>query len=383
MPRFRLDSIASLARQLGFAPRARRLEQLSAAEDLLLRLDSERAYPIGYVIFTITGYRPRDADVEDVELLAGVALQHDLGLLIETVSDAMDLPVLEIQEPVLTIHDVCDRFDVTSKTIQRWRRKGLPARRFVFDDGKKRVGFRLACVERFVANQEGSAQRPAGIDPLSLPEQAECIRRARRLVVAGHCRREVVRRVARRVGRSSLAVLHTLEHHDHLNPWSAVLATAPEPISAAEAEYIVGVHEAGRTLRAIATDLHRPRSAAYRAVMEARAEKLSAAPVKYHDDPLYHDDDPRDAEPSVRELVRQAEQALPEKSESEQKRIPRGLPPYLADLYRTPLLTPGMERALFLQFNFHKFCFARLRSRLDPHLCRRRDLDHLERHLRL
>jgi len=41
---------------------------------------------------------------------------------------------------VLLIDDVCARFDVTSKTIQRWRRRGLPARRFVFGDGKRRSG---------------------------------------------------------------------------------------------------------------------------------------------------------------------------------------------------------------------------------------------------
>lgn len=364
---------------MGFAPRAKRLAQLASAEQLLLSLEAGRAYPLGYVVHAITGYRPRTADVPDAELLAGVALQHDLGLLIEAVSDAMELPALELTEPVLTIEDVCDRFSVTSKTIQRWRRKGLPARRLLFDDGKKRIGFRLSCVEQFIALQDGAAQLPAGVDPLGEREQAQCVRRARRLVAAGNCRREVIRRVARRIGRSSLAVLHTLEHHDRHSA-QPVLATAAEPISAAEAQRIVKLHETGHSLRSIAAGLGRPRGAAYRAVMEARAEKLAAAPVKYHDDPLYHDEP--GGENHVHEMVRQAEQALPE-PDLEHKRIPRDLPPYLAELYRTPLLTPGLERALFLQFNFHKCRFAELRSRLDPHLCRRRDLDRLERHLRL
>jgi RNA polymerase sigma factor (sigma-70 family) len=383
MARFRLDTLASLARQMGFAPRARRLEQVSAAEDLLLGVEPGRAYPLSYVVFTVTGYRPRDRDVETAELLAGEALQHDLGLLVEIVSDAMDLPAGEVGEPVLRIEDVCDRFGVTSKTIQRWRRRGLPARRFVFEDGKKRVGFRLACVERYIANQEGSAQRPAGIEPLGEAQQAECVRRARRLAGAGHSRREVIRRVARRMGRSPLAILHTLEHHDRRHPDLPALAQAPEPMTAAESERALELHELRHGLQSIAALLGRPRSAVYRAIMDARAEKLAAAPVKFHDDPLYHDEDPGIAEQAVRELVRHAEQSLPEQpSEPEQRRVPRGLPAYLAELYRTPLLSPGLERALFLQFNFHKFRFAALRGRLDPHLCRRRDLDLLEHHLR-
>jgi RNA polymerase sigma factor (sigma-70 family) len=368
---------------MGFAPTARRLEQLAAAEDLLLRLEPGRAYPLSYVVFALTGFRQRGEDEENAELLAGEALQHDLGLLVETVSEQMDLPALEMGEPILRIEDVCDRFGVTSKTIQRWRRRGLPARRFVYDDGKKRIGFRLACVEQFIQRQEGSARQPAGVEPLVAAQQEECVRRARRLALAGHCRREVVRRVARRMGRSALAVLHTLEHHDRLNPESAVLASAVEPISPAEAEQLVERHAQGRPLARLAREMGRPRSAAYRAVIEARAEKLAAAPVKYHDDPLYHEPSPQEAEQHVRELVRQAEQSLPERTDPESRRIPRGLPAYLADLYRTPLLSAGLERALFLEFNFHKFRFAELRGRVDPLLSGRRDLDRLERHLRL
>ena len=47
------------------------------------------------------------------------------------------------------------------------------------------------------------------------------------------------------------------------------------------------------------------------------------------------------------------------------------------------MLTPGRERALFLQFNFHKFCFVMARRRLDPQFARSRDLNVLESHARL
>src|SRR5205814_4124045 len=93
--------------------------------------------------------------------LAGLALQHDLGLLIERVSDTLDIATASIPEPVLAIDDVTERFNVTSKTIQRWRRKGLPARRFVFGDGKRRVGFLLSSVERFVDTREDLVERGA------------------------------------------------------------------------------------------------------------------------------------------------------------------------------------------------------------------------------
>jgi RNA polymerase primary sigma factor len=68
-------------------------------------------------------------------------------------------------------------------------------------------------------------------------------------------------------------------------------------------------------------------------------------------------------------------------SSGETPRIPKGLPPYLADLYRVPLLTPPQERSLFLKFNFHKCRFATLRAALEPEVALRRDLDSMEAEL--
>src|SRR5205807_7799050 len=66
-----------------------------------------------------------------------------------------------------------------------------------------------------------------------------------------------------------------------------------------------------------------------------------------------------------------------------ENRIPRDLPPYLQELYRTPLLSPGRERALYLKFNFHKYQFVTARRKLEPQFARLRDLDELEARLRL
>jgi RNA polymerase primary sigma factor len=55
------------------------------------------------------------------------------------------------------------------------------------------------------------------------------------------------------------------------------------------------------------------------------------------------------------------------------------LPPWLAELYHTPLLGPAGERALFLKLNFHKYQFAVGRSRLDEAFAGHRQLLHLER----
>src|SRR5207302_5229653 len=120
------------------------------------------------------------------DLLTGLALQHDLGLLVEQVSDTLDVYTDSLSEPVLSIDDVTERFNVTSKTIQRWRRKGLPARKFLFTDGKRRVGFLLGSVERFFTGHKEQVTRGMNFSQVSDAEHDQILRRARRLAI--HCR---------------------------------------------------------------------------------------------------------------------------------------------------------------------------------------------------
>ena len=79
---YRIDTLAELARQLQFTPQDLRLAQVNAAEELLHDVDPNRAYPSEFLIFRITGYHPKKLSDE---LLAGRAVQHDLGLLIEQI----------------------------------------------------------------------------------------------------------------------------------------------------------------------------------------------------------------------------------------------------------------------------------------------------------
>ena len=60
MAKFRLDSIAQLSRQMEFAPYEVRLAQVAAAESLLHLIDPAKAYPLEFVVYRITGYRPQD-----------------------------------------------------------------------------------------------------------------------------------------------------------------------------------------------------------------------------------------------------------------------------------------------------------------------------------
>src|SRR5262245_42618308 len=114
--------------QVRFAPRERRLEQVDRAERLLAEIDPTKRYPWEYLVFRVTGFRPDNAPAL---VLDGDDVRHDLRLFVEDLSDTVSQKVELATEPVLTVEAVGKRFNVSTRTVTRWRRQGLVARRFV------------------------------------------------------------------------------------------------------------------------------------------------------------------------------------------------------------------------------------------------------------
>jgi len=357
-----------------FASPQIRLAQTRSAEDLLHTVDPSKAYPTDFIVFRITGYRPKTAQRD---LITGLALQHDLGLLIETISETMDLHTAELREPVLAIDDVTEKFNVTSKTIQRWRRRGLPARRFIFPDGRRRVGFLLSSVERFLSTHSEQVQHGANFSQITEHEREVILSHAQRLATrCDCCVNEIARRIGRKLDRSPLTILHTIRKHDAEHPTNTILPLATSQIDEDQSARVLRGYRKGLTLTQLARRIDRPRSAVYRVIIDERIARLSRRKVKFIDDALYHQ---RDAASVIEQIV--AQEPLSPISSAEERRIPRDLPPYLQDLYRTPLLSPQQERSAFLKFNFHKYQFVLARRRLEPQFARARDLNVLEGHL--
>ncbi len=178
--------------QVRFTPRDKRLEQVAQAERLLSELDSGRTYPYEYICYRVTNYRPES--YPDLKL-SGDEATHDLRLFVEDVSDSANVPADAAGEQVLTVERLAKQFNVSTKTISRWRRQGLVSRRFVMD-GRKRVGFLMSSVERFVERNQERVRRGSQFSQLTEIERSIIIDRARRLARAGGCPADITKRLA-------------------------------------------------------------------------------------------------------------------------------------------------------------------------------------------
>lgn len=347
-----------------FTPHAKRLEQLAASERLLLSIAPRQDYPFDFIVDRITGYRPKNGTIL---LVCGSDLQHDLGLLLESVSATLEQSADAAGQPVLTIEAAAQRLNVASKTLQRWRRRGLPARVFTFADGKRRIAFLLSSVEHFLSTHADKLSPQADGKHVSVDEIERLVTRARRLVSQGLWPEETARRLASRARRSPLAVLSYLKQFEQTAGNAAIFDRAASPPNARQVALATQALRRGAPPRTVAARLQLSRYAVYRILMDRELGRLRAHRVRFIDDPLYHQPD---AQTAITEMCSQ--RCL--EGATEEVAVPGELPSYLRELYRTPLLTPARERSLFLALNYWKMRLAESQAALSPATARWRDV---------
>ena len=149
------------------------MEQVDRAERLLGEIVPDRTYPYEYLCYRITDFRPGSFPNMKIR---GEDASHDLRLFVEDLSEAADVPAETAGEQVLTVEELSKLFNVSTKTISRWRQQGLVSRRFVFD-GRKRVGFLRSSVDRFASLNEERVRRARRFSQLSIEERDRIIDR--------------------------------------------------------------------------------------------------------------------------------------------------------------------------------------------------------------
>lgn len=340
-------------RQRQAATREQLLQGIDAAERLMATVDIGQTYQPTQVIEHLSG--SDEVPSESVRKIAGRDLVHDLRLLVEDLSDVAELPADAMGEQVFTVEELARQFNVSTKTISRWRELGLVSRRLVFD-GRKRVGFLRSSVDRFVRNNAERVERGAKFSQLTDEQRHEFIAQAREMASNGTGQAEIARRLAERSGRSVETIRTAIRQHDVENPESAVFPALGGPLTESQKHNVYEAYRRGASVDKLCSDYNRTKTTIYRVINEIRAQRIVELPLDFID--------------NARFARKGADNAIlgpmPQTDEPSRKpRRPTGLPPYLASLYEMPLLTREQEQHLFRKYNYLKFKAARLRKELD------------------
>lgn len=338
--------------QVRFAPRAKRIEQVVRAERLMVELEMNREYPYDFIFYRLMEVR---AESTQRKLIKGEDAAHDLRLFVEDVSGSLNMRVEEAAEPVHTVEELSKMFNVSTKTISRWRDQGLVSRKFVHE-GRKRVGFLHSSVERFLQSNREKVKRGERFSQLTDDEKSEILERSRRLAAMGINPSEVARRLAEQLNRSVETIRYTIKNFDHKFPEVAIFPDHRPTLTEDDKKVVYQQYRRGTSVASLCKRYGRTRSSVLRILGEQRAVRLMDLPLDFMPNPEFEN-------PKLEaEILGPLPQALiaPRRSKP-----PAGLPPYLASLYDNQLLTREQEYHLFRKMNYLKFKARKLRDELD------------------
>ncbi len=366
MQRYRNPALKQLSdHQIKYAPRDVQLTQITRAERLLDELNPAGSYRYPELCEKITTYR---GEMYPDLVVSGAEAVHDLRCFVEDLSDNADISVENAGEEVWTVEDVSKRFNVSSKTVSRWRDRGLVSRRFRFG-GRKRVGFLRSSVERFVLKNSDDVDRGVRFTQLTVSEREELIYRARRLAKAGACPTEISHRLARKFHRSHETVRYTLKNYDKDHPEAAVFPDALNSITEEHKQEIYRGFRKGVPVEELAQRFKRTRTSIYRVLAEVRAGILLDKRVDFMAAPIF--DEPDAASTILPPLPVVIRKTAPVKA-------PPGLPSYMNSLYSVPLLTRDEEVYYFRKMNFLLHQASKLQEEIDPSQPKNSDMDSFE-----
>lgn len=352
MSRYFDSNMSELAeQQVRFAPRSVRFAQLDEAERLLLDVDLSGEYPYQDVCYRVTGFRPSRSLAAS---MSGSHLAHDLRCLIEDLSGSLQIDAATLQESVLTVEEVSARLNISTKTVGRWRDRGLPSRWFTIR-GKKRLGVRESSLERFIAMHQIEVTRSQLFNQMTERERQSVITEARKLAATGACLTEVSRKLAAQFGRAVETIRYTLRDFDARFPENAVFSSLPRPMSMEHKQLAFDLANQGIGVAELARRFGRSRVVIQAALAEVRVQRLKSMVMEFIDNEEFR------AEGADRRILGPPPEVPADRSVA---RPPAGLPAYLAELYEVPLLNREQEQYYFRRMNYLKFRFSELQREL-------------------
>ncbi len=363
------NGLSELGLQLALSPRHLRLKQLAGIDRLLDLVDPEKSYPYDLVHFHLTGTRPTKANQEDS--IRASHLLSDLPTLAEQITRKVCVSLSDMEGDYQTLEGLSASLEVSTKTLRRWRSRGLLGIRATGADGVCRLVFSAKAVQRFSSRNRELVARGASFKLLTEAEKRNIVELARSMLTERRRKlHQVGRAISAQTGRAVETIRYTLRQYDAAHPEDALFARNGEPVVSAGHLAIWRCRRNGESVDQIAAAYGTDAASIEAVLRELEARQLKSEPVEFVDHELFHATDAEEL------IVNVARPAAPESGKS-RIRAPKDLPAYLRSLYDQQLLTREQEADLFRRYNYARYRVARAVDRLDVYAVTPAELDQI------
>ena len=344
-------NLARLLMQLRFTPEKKRRKQLNAAEKLVTIIDKNKKYPFEFVCFRITGFNLKSEN--EGELIKGDKLLEDLRIFISKLSGKLARPVTEQSQKIYSIEELAKNVGVSTKTIYRWRKQGLVARKYIFEDGKRCLGFLQSTVDEFLSAHPDLAGQAKNFSRLTDQLKQQIVKQAVKLAAGTNLsRHQIIARISAKTGKCHETVRYTLLNYENAHPDKPVFKKSTGIIEPAQAVEIYRLFKQGCSIKELMTRFERNKSSIYRIINRRRAKVLLAKKIEFVDSDEFLEQDAKD-----RILAEPLDKAEPSALRNTEpiKLTGSSLSQYLHTLRDTPVLNREEEVELFRRYNILKY----------------------------
>jgi RNA polymerase sigma factor (sigma-70 family) len=307
------------------------------------------------------------------EIINGRQLIEDLRIFIGKLSNQIAEPAGLQKEKIYSIEELAKNYGVSTKTINRWRTKGLPARRYIFNDSQKRFGFSHTDVERFINAHPELRIQSSSLKRITPEEKRKIIKTASELAEKKELsRHKIIRQISQKMGRSHETIRYTLINYDESNPDRPIFGGRRQVIDSEKAMEIYRLYKQGAKNAELVTRFRRSRSSIYRIINRRRAKMLALRKIEY-----IMSDEFLQEEVQTKILS----EKLTKRNESFMELKEGGLVAYLRALRNVRLLNRQQEFELFRRYNFLKYLAAKKRSEKKEPISKGAVLKQIEKYL--
>jgi RNA polymerase sigma factor (sigma-70 family) len=372
------QNIEQLLVQLKFTPEKKRLKQLEAAEELFTIIGRDKEYPFEFVFFRITGFHPAGPGGD--ELIKGDVLLHDLKVFLSRLSNWLARPVAEQDQKIYTVEELVKKLGVSTKTIYRWRDRGLLAKKFIFNDGMIRNGFLKSTVDKFLNDNPDLLTNAKNFRRLTDEYKQKIVMRFTDLTAEKNLsRHQIINRLCSEFGKCHETIRHILLDYEKANADKSGSTYISGAIDTAQAAEIYRLYKQGCKVKELMKRYNRNKSSIYRIINRRRARALLARKIEFIPSDEFLEEDAKEKILAKPVHIENKSSTEPLKQfEMDGTHI---LPEYLQVLKDTPVLTREREVELFRRYNYLKYLAFQTRTGIKPNLVSGTIIKQIERYL--
>jgi len=346
--------------ETSFVPKVQHLKQLAAAQELYKLIEPDRQYPYEFICFKITGYRPKGQAAQ--QTISSQELMRDLPVYVFRASARLKLKADQQAEKIYSINELSKKFNVSKRTIERWRIRGLLCRRYIFRGNTPAIGFTSSVVEEFVGRNAQLVKKASQFSTIPPAVRQDIVEMTARLgSEGGLSRTAVIKKMAAHFKRATETVRLIIVDWEKRHK-KQIFKNPYVLLGSREISLIYGMYESGASIEQIAAKFDKSGSTIYRIINRRRIRKLLASAIDY----IMSDEF---GQPDAQGKILASPVSV--------RRMPKGLlhkgragpdenwQEFVEAIKKIPALSREQEAELFRRYNFLKYLTASLVKQLS------------------